>query len=247
MMLLPNARTCLNINNLHAKLQVLASKHRVFANNTHDRFSSQAYLKLSTKLFSSCVTVVGLLAVQSAHADSVLGVELSPAICKLNPYMGNLRQCIEGNPMSVNFYHVNNQACGNGRYSMTPLQENIITKVIPDGTIRKSIWQQYGRCSGMTPSNYFRQITSLASQLRLPKELSSGRNYRFAANGFRSQLLSLNPGMRPNSFNLFCQKNSAGQAVLTYINVCYDNNGRFGQCATRSNSCPSQFLIDGNY
>jgi hypothetical protein len=197
--------------------------------------------------FSGCLAVMGALANPAAHADSVLGVELSPAICKLNPYMGNLRQCIEGNPMTVNFYRVANQSCSNSRYSMSPLQENLTSKVIPDGNIRKNIWQQYGRCSGLSTSNYFRTITSLASQLKLPKELSSGRSYRFASSGLSRQLLSLNPGMKPNSFNFFCQKNSAGQSVLTYINVCYDNNGRFAQCATRSYTCPSQFLIDGNY
>lgn len=197
--------------------------------------------------FSGCLAVMGALATPAAHADSVLGVEFSPAVCKLNPYMGNLRQCIEGNPMTVNFYRVANQSCSNSRYSMSPLQENLTSKVIPDGNIRKNIWQQYGRCSGLSTSNYFRTITSLASQLKLPKELSSGRSYRFASSGLSRQLLSLNPGMKPNSFNFFCQKNSAGQSVLTYINVCYDNNGRFAQCATRSYTCPSQFLIDGNY
>lgn len=203
--------------------------------------------QLGTSGLTLSLLGVGVFGVQSAHADSILGIELSPAICKLNPYRGNLRQCIEGNPMTVNFYRINNQPCANSRYSISPLQENITSKVIPDSNVRKNIWQQYGRCSGLNSSNYFRQITALAGQLKLPKELSSGRNYRFAANGFKSQLLSLNTGMRPNSFNLFCQKNSAGQSVLTYINVCYDNSGRFGQCATRSNSCPSQFLIDGNY
>lgn len=209
--------------------------------------SHQKRAKFSGYLLLGCLAVMGTIATPAAHADSVLGVELSPAVCKLNPYMGNLRQCIEGNPMTVNFYRVANQSCSNSRYSMSPLQEKITSKVIPDGNIRKNIWQQYGRCSGLSTPNYFRTINSLASQLKLPKELSSGRSYRFASSGFSRQLLSLNPGMKPNSFNFFCQKNSAGQSVLTYINVCYDNNGRFAQCATRSYTCPNQFLIDGNY
>ena len=216
-------------------------------NSSHQkRAKFSGYLSLGY-LSLSCLAVMGTIATPAAHADSVLGVELSPAVCKLNPYMGNLRQCIEGNPMTVNFYRVANQSCSNSRYSMSPLQEKITSKVIPDGNIRKNIWQQYGRCSGLSTPNYFRTINSLASQLKLPKELSSGRSYRFASSGFSRQLLSLNPGMKPNSFNFFCQKNSAGQSVLTYINVCYDNNGRFAQCATRSYACPSQFLIDGNY
>ena len=216
-------------------------------NSSHQKSTKfSGYLSLGYLLLG-CLAVMGTIATPAAHADSVLGVELSPAVCKLNPYMGNLRQCIEGNPMTVNFYRVANQSCSNSRYSMSPLQEKITSKVIPDGNIRKNIWQQYGRCSGLSTPNYFRTINSLASQLKLPKELSSGRSYRFASSGLSRQLLSLNPGMKPNSFNFFCQKNSAGQSVLTYINVCYDNNGRFAQCATRSYACPSQFLIDGNY
>lgn len=203
--------------------------------------------QLGTSGLTLSLVGIGVFGVQSAHADSILGIELSPAICKLNPYRGNLRQCIEGNPMTVNFYRINNQPCANSRYSISPLQENIISKVIPDSNTRKNMWQQYGRCSGLNSSNYFRQITALAGQLKLPKELSSGRSYRFVSTGFSRQLLSLNPGMKPTSFNLFCQKNGAGQSVLTYVNVCYDNSGHFGQCTTRANSCPGQFLIDGNY
>ena len=138
--------------------------------------SHQKSTKFSGYLSVGCLAVMGALATPAAHADSVLGVELSPAVCKLNPYMGNLRQCIEGNPMTVNFYRVANQSCSNSRYSMSPLQEKITSKVIPDGNIRKNIWQQYGRCSGLSTPNYFRTITSLASQLKLPKELSSGRS-----------------------------------------------------------------------
>lgn len=227
--------------------EVAANLASFVINSRHQKSAKLiGYLSIGY-LSLGCLAVMGALATPAAHADSVLGVELSPAVCKLNPYMGNLRQCIEGNPMTVNFYRVANQSCSNSHYSMSPLQEKITSKVIPDGNIRKNIWQQYGRCSGLSTPNYFRTINSLASQLKLPKELSSGRSYRLTASGFSHQLLSLNPGMKPNSFNFFCQKNSAGQSVLTYINVCYDNNGHFAQCATRSYTCPSQFLIDGNY
>ena len=105
--------------------------------------SHQKSANFSGYLLLGCLAVMGALATSAAHADSVLGVELSPAICKLNPYMGNLRQCIEGNPMTVNFYRVANHSCSNSRYSMSPLQEKITSKVIPDGNIRKNIWQQW--------------------------------------------------------------------------------------------------------
>ncbi|MEN9494291.1 MAG: hypothetical protein RJA89_533, partial [Pseudomonadota bacterium] len=53
--------------------------------------SDQKSAKFSGYLLLGCLAVMGALATSAAHADSVLGVELSPAICKLNPYMGNLR------------------------------------------------------------------------------------------------------------------------------------------------------------
>ncbi|MFO1365838.1 MAG: hypothetical protein U1E91_05835 [Moraxella sp.] len=96
-----------------------------------------------------CLAVMGALAASAARRQC-FRVNYPLPSCKLNPYMGNLRQCIEGNPMTVNFYRVANQSCSNGRYSMSPLQEKITSKVIPDGNIRKNIWQQYGRCSGLS-------------------------------------------------------------------------------------------------
>ncbi|HBI49458.1 MAG TPA: hypothetical protein DDY26_06510, partial [Moraxellaceae bacterium] len=42
------------------------------------------YLSLGYLLLG-CLAVMGTIATPAAHADSVLGVELSPATCKLNP------------------------------------------------------------------------------------------------------------------------------------------------------------------
>ena len=62
--------------------------------------------KISPKSLKIIGMGISVLAMPVDHADSVLGIELSPITCKLNPQMASLRQCIEGNPMTVNFYRV---------------------------------------------------------------------------------------------------------------------------------------------
>ena len=193
------------------------------------------------------IAAVAMGASSLAKADSILGIEVSPAVCKLNPAFTNMRQCVEGHPLTVNFFRVTNQNCTNQPYSVTPLQETLVSKVIPEPLVRHQLWQNYGRCSGMNASSYFRKITGLASDLKLPKELSSGKSYRVNSSAFVRQIGGLNAGMQSRSVNLFCQKNRNNQLILTHINVCYNNQGRFGQCAVMSASCGSQFYIDGNY
>ncbi|MFW2177940.1 MULTISPECIES: hypothetical protein [unclassified Moraxella] len=193
------------------------------------------------------------VAMSPARADSVLGIELSPALCKSSASYRNLRQCVEGNALSVSFYRVTDRPCNAQEYRMAPVQESIISRVIPDERIRQSIWQLHGRCSGMTSSGYFRQINNISSQLRLPKELSDRRSFFITTNELTQRIMGLNKGMSSQAVSLFCHTNTRNQAVLTHIAVCYDNQGRFGRCTTENsqksliNSCPSQIFIDGNY
>lgn len=193
--------------------------------------------------------VVGSLSLQStsAQADITLGIEMSPAVCSLYPSYVKLRQCVAGNPMSVNFLKITNKKCTNARYSMTPLQESLASKLIPDVSMRQQVWQNYGRCSGMNTSNYFRKISQLSSQLKLPKELSNGKNYQVHQKSLIKQIVQLNAGLQPKSISLFCQVNDKRQSVLTYINICYNDDETFGQCTYVLPSCPSKFMIDGSY
>lgn len=198
---------------------------------------------VTTAILSNCLFLIPT----SVQAEMVLGIEMSPAVCSLYPSYGDLRQCIMGNPMTVNFLKITNQQCTNTRYSLTPLQESLASKLIPDYNMRQQVWQNYGRCSGMNTSNYFRKINQLSSKLKLPKELSSGKSYQISQKQLIKQLVQNNTGLQPKSVSLFCQTNERKQTVLTYINICYNDNETFGECTYVIPSCPSKFMIDGSY
>lgn len=186
-----------------------------------------------------------VISTPSAHAEMVLGTELSSAMCALNPPYRNLRQCVDGRATTINFFRVTNQPCRNQRYNLTPLQETMVSRIIPDGNVRRQIWQNYGRCSGMSPNNYFRKMTSLATGLRMPAIVMDNKTYRVSNVGFMQQLIAHNPGLPMASISLYCQRNRSNQSILTYINTCYDNDGRYSRCSQLSASCPSQFYILG--
>lgn len=179
-----------------------------------------------------------------------LGLELSPAVCSLYPNYNKLRQCIDGTPLTVNYFNTGNQGrcitANSARLSL--LQENIIAKVIPDDYVRQQMWQGYGRCSGMSASNYFRSITILTARLKLPSELSNGTSYRVSHGRLLQQIATTNPQLFPQSLRLYCQMNRKNQPVLTHINICYNTIGQFAQCGTiKPTTCPNDFIIQGKY
>lgn len=201
--------------------------------------------------FFACLTLMGTISLpQIGYANPMmLGIELSPAVCRLQPNHMKMRQCIEGNSFTVNYFHTGEQAKCNSQQtvSIPPLQEKVVAKIVPDPAIRQQLWQNYGICSGMSQANYFRSITNLSSNLRLPRELTDGSSYRITSHKLSQQIASLNTGLKPQYIHLMCQNNRKNQAMLTQINICYDNAGRFTQCQTQASTCPTQLHIQGFY
>lgn len=122
---------------------------------------------------------VGQTAV-SNNNSLTLGIEVSPAVCSIYPNYNKLRQCIDGSSFTINYFDTGNQGqCVMSNHArLTPLQENVVAKFIPDGYVRQQMWQNYGKCSGMSVSNYFRSITNLTTNLSLPSEIANTSSHR---------------------------------------------------------------------
>ncbi len=177
----------------------------------------------------------------------VLKVEMSSAICRLNSLSKNkTRQCINGHPITIKGYDIgyNRYCSSNTAFKLSPLQQQLVARFIPDKKIQKRIWQTYGKCSPLTANEYYRQLNQRAQNLKLPKELSSGNSHHVNKAHFMQQLLSSNKDMSPNNIDLMCKTNSHKQAVLTQINFCY-KNGKYSACPKKVGNCPQNFLIYG--
>lgn len=206
----------------------------------------------------SAVHLVGLLLLQvimlmPAHAASavksgqrVLMIEMTPALCSLQPSRARMRQCLEGYSLTVSGLDMGyGERCGRGSEPrLTPLQLKVVNRIMPDTTVRSQAWQRYGVCSPLTANSYFRQIVTLAGELKLPNELNTGNSYTVAKSRFIGQMTRLNGGMSAASIDLICQAGSRSQTILTDVHVCYEGS-EFGTCHNVVDNCGSKFIISG--
>lgn len=182
----------------------------------------------------------------SKNGQRVLMIEMTPALCSLQPSRARMRQCLEGYSLTVSGLDMGyGERCGRGSDPrLTPLQLKVVNRIMPDTTVRSQAWQHYGACSPLSASSYFRQITNYAGTLKLPSELNTGNSYTVSKSRFISQMTRLNSGMSSASVDLICQAGSRRQSILTDIHVCYDG-GQFGRCSDVVNSCGNNFIISG--
>lgn len=191
-----------------------------------------------------------VLPAQAASAaktgQRVLMIEMTPALCNLQPSRARMRQCLEGYSLTVSGLDLGyGERCGRGSDPrLTPLQLKVVNRIMPDTTVRSQAWHHYGACSPLSASSYFRQITNYAGTLKLPRELNTGNSYTVSKSRFINQMTRLNSGMSSDSIDLICQAGSRRQSVLTDIHVCYDG-GQFGQCSEVIDSCGKNFIISG--
>lgn len=191
-----------------------------------------------------------VIPVQAASAEKVgqrvLIIEMTPALCNLQPSRARMRQCLEGYSFTVSGLDLGyGKSCGRGSEPrLTPLQLKVVNRIMPDSTVRSQVWQRYGACSPLSANNYFRQIVNYAGQLKLPSELNTGNSYTVSKSRFIQQMTSLNEGMSSSSLDLICQAGSRRQSVLTDIQVCYEGD-KFASCSNVTDSCDSKFIISG--
>ena len=235
-----NTKTDTDLSNKAANSMVqlradLASKHSV---------SSKATMSFGALLLIQGVILLPAQAASTVKTGQrVLMIEMTPALCNMQPTRARMRQCLEGYSLTVSGLDMGyGERCGRGSEPrLTPLQLKVVNRIMPDTTVRSQTWQRYGACSPLSASSYFRQITNYAGGLKLPNELNTGNSYTVSKSRFISQMTRLNSGMSSNSVDLICQEGSRRQSILTDIHVCYEGSD-FGTCHDVVDSCGSKFI-----
>lgn len=179
--------------------------------------------------------------------QQVLMIEMTPALCNLQPSRARMRQCLEGYSLTVSGLDLGyGERCGRGSEPrLTPLQLKVVNRIMPDTTVRSQAWQRYGACSPLSSSSYFRLIVNHAGQLKLPNELNTGNSYTVSKSRFVGQMARLNNGMTPAGIDLICQIDSRRrQSILTDVHVCYEG-GQYANCSNVVDNCGKNFIISG--
>ena len=212
----------------------------------HVRIGSTATGIAALLLMQGAIMLPAQAAGAAKTGQRVLMIEMTPALCSLQPTRSRMRQCLEGYSLTVSGLDMGyGERCGRGSEPrLTPLQLKVVNRIMPDTTVRSQAWQRYGACSPLSASSYFRQITNYAGALKLPNELNTGNSYTVSKSRFISQMTQLNSGMSSNSIDLICQAGSRRQSTLTDIHICYEGS-EFGTCHNVVNNCGSKFVISG--
>ncbi len=196
------------------------------------------------------MSIFAALPAQAANVaktgQRVLMIEMTPALCQLQPTRARMRQCLEGYSLTVSGLNLGyGTRCGRGNEpDLTPLQLKVVNRIMPDSTVRSQAWQRYGACSPLSANSYFRQIVSLAGELKLPSELNTGNSYTVSKSRFIGQMTRLNKGMSSSSIDLICQDGNRRQPILTDVHICYEGS-QFSSCSSPINNCSSDFIISG--
>lgn len=213
---------------------------------------------LRYRLCQSAISILGVLLIQATISTSVnaasvtqsgqrvLMIEMTPALCKLQPTRARMRQCLEGYSLTVSGLNLGYGAsCGSSSEPrLTPLQLKVVNRIMPDTTVRNQTWQHYGACGPISANSYFRLITNYAGDLKLPSELTTGNSYTVSKSRFLRQTTRLNKGMRSSNIDLICQEGSRRQSILTDIHICYTGSS-FSKCSNPINTCGGNFIISG--
>lgn len=249
----PPNKTCVAKKTTQKEVQQKSPPNELITQSVHsDSHSGSKYNRhiLSTIIGLAALQGMMSLPAQAASASKtgqrVLMVEMTPALCSLQPSRTRMRQCLEGYSLTVSGLDLGyGERCGRGSEPrLSPLQLKVVNRIMPDSSVRSQAWQHYGACSPLSASSYFRQIVNLAGQLKLPSELNTGNSYTVSKSRFISQMTRLNSGMSADGIDLICQDGSRRQSILTDIHICYEGS-QFGSCHNVVNSCGKNFIISG--
>ncbi|MBH1971685.1 MAG: hypothetical protein I8H92_10825 [Moraxellaceae bacterium] len=182
----------------------------------------------------------------------LLSINLAPAACILHPERRELRQCQEGYSIIVHGLWTEKtksspdkvqEICSEKPPELSPVQQRVLEKLMPDEDARNKAWQKYGACMGLSAQDYFRTITAYTNKLKLPETFKEeGSDRLVERDELLAQILKLNAGLTDKGVYLRCQSNQE-KTFLTEVRVCYDKLGQFIDCKNFKPNCPETMTL----
>ncbi|WP_328705925.1 ribonuclease I [Acinetobacter baretiae] len=186
----------------------------------------------------------------TANAGYILHIQMTPAICALDPNQKKQRKCLEGYSLTIASLipdTLDNNCVTDSSANLPPLQAKVVARVIPDEAYRVQLWRTIGGCTQMTASQYFRTIINYAQNLKIPTALTDTSSNNVQKTALEGQFFALNKGLPERGVVFSCQKEGK-VAYLTHVSICYKNNGQFKACPTTMvSNCPNNMVVQGTY
>lgn len=203
------------------------------------------------------LVMAGLVLSPSVWADDeasprphyLLSLNFAPAACVLHPERRKLRQCQEGYALIVHGLWkekavVKTEPCTEKAPELSPIQQSVLEKIMPDEEMRNKAWQSYGACTGLSAQEYFRVVMSYANKLKVPEVFTeaSATDRDFDQDFLSQEVQKLNSSLPDKGFFFRCQTQQ-DKTFLTEVRVCYDKLGQFAPCKTFKPNCPNVITL----
>lgn len=179
----------------------------------------------------------------------LLSINFAPAACVLHPERRKLRQCQEGYALIVHGLWkekavTKEEPCSEKPPELSPIQQSVLEKIMPDEEMRNKAWQSYGACTGLSAQEYFRVVMSYANKLKVPELFteSSPSDREFEQDFLSQEVQKLNTNLPEKGFYFRCQTQQ-DKTFLTEVRVCYDKLGQFAACKTFKPNCPNTITL----
>lgn len=133
----------------------------------------------------------------------VMHVQMTPAVCSLDPSKQKQRKCLEGYSLTITglMPETTRTDCSTeSSATLSPLQAKVVARVMPDNNARVQLWKSVGGCVPMNASQYFRTIINFAERLKIPANLTSSSNVEMQQSTLRQQFTKLNPSLPQMAF-----------------------------------------------
>ena len=112
------------------------------------KYESKGNAAIATIAITALLLLQGVMVLPAQAASAaktgqrVLMIEMTPALCSLQPTRARMRQCLEGYSLTVSGLDMGyGERCGRGSEPrLTPLQLKVVNRIMPDTTVRTQAW-----------------------------------------------------------------------------------------------------------
>lgn len=112
---------------------------------------------------------------------------------------------------------------------LDPQVEKSMLDIMPSDKLILREWGTHGTCSGLSSSDFFKQVRSAHRKVKVPLKYQSPKMPLVVpVKEFRQALIDTNPGLTSENFALYCDNN-----YLREVRVCMDKSLSFRACGQR--------------
>jgi len=164
----------------------------------------------------------------------VLALSWSSGFCAVEGDEKGREQCARGSGLGFTVHGLWPQnergfptECGPAGRTPSRAAIDIAREVMPSEGLARYEWRKHGTCSGLSPTDYFREVKAARAKIAIPAEFEKpDKDGRWTPIDLERAFVGANPGLRTDMIAISCRR-----GVLDEVRVCLTKDLRgFRSC-----------------